>query len=118
MQAAIKKVKEHDLLDDANGGPYVDTIYSYTKFLEHAYPVKPRFLTGQKEISHKMRTILVDWIVQVHQRFKLQNETLHLTVAIMDRYLSKVHDLPRKEMQLIGLTAMLLASKYEGKDLS
>jgi hypothetical protein len=76
--------------------------------------VKPRFLDGHKEVSHKMRTILVDWIVQVHQRFKLQNETLHLTVAIMDRYLSKVPDLPRKEMQMIGLTAMLLASKYEG----
>ena len=114
LQEAIKKVEEHDNKDDGNGGPYVNEIYDYTKYLEHAYAVKPRFLDGHKEVSHKMRTILVDWIVQVHQRFKLQNETLHLTVAIMDRYLSKVPDLPRKEMQMIGLTAMLLASKYEG----
>jgi len=114
LQEAIKKVEELDNKDDGNGGPYVNEIYDYTKYLEHAYAVKPRFLDEHKEVSHKMRTILVDWIVQVHQRFKLQNETLHLTVAIMDRYLSKVQDLPRKEMQMIGLTSMLLASKYEG----
>nr|CBZ41115.1 Cyclin Bc protein [Oikopleura dioica] len=113
LQEAIKKVEELDNKDDGNGGPYVNEIYDYTKYLEHAYAVKPRFLDEHKEVSHKMRTILVDWIVQVHQRFKLQNETLHLTVAIMDRYLSKVQDLPRKEMQMIGLTSMLLASKYE-----
>ena len=34
-----------------------------------------------------MRTILIDWLVQVHLRFSLLQETLYLTVAIIDRFL-------------------------------
>jgi len=35
-----------------------------------------------------MRAILVDWLIEVHSKFKLQHETLFITTSIIDRYLS------------------------------
>ena len=83
----------------------------------------------QSEINEKMRAILIDWLIQVHLRFGLLAETLYLTVTIIDRYLSvgilpreapysatlslQVHEVKKSDLQLIGVTAMLIASKYE-----
>lgn len=64
------------------------------------------------EISARMRAILVDWLVQVHSRFQLLQETLYLTVAVLDRFLQVQPVSPRK-LQLVGVTAMLVACKYE-----
>lgn len=48
--------------------------------------INPHFLDG-REINGRMRAILVDWLVQVHSKFRLLQETLYMCVAIMDRYL-------------------------------
>ena len=59
-----------------------------------------------------MRAILVDWIIEVHLKFKLMPETLFITVSIIDRFLERVQ-IKRHNLQLVGVTAMLIASKYE-----
>lgn len=59
-----------------------------------------------------MRAILVDWITEVHLKFKLLPETLFITINLIDRYLSVV-SIKRNNLQLVGVTAMLIASKYE-----
>ena len=59
-----------------------------------------------------MRAILIDWLVEVHLKFKLMVETLYLTVNLIDRYLEK-EQITRNKLQLVGVTAMFLASKYE-----
>jgi hypothetical protein len=59
-----------------------------------------------------MRAILVDWLVEVHMKFRLVPETLYLAVNILDRYLSIV-DVERSRLQLVGVTALFIASKYE-----
>lgn len=66
----------------------------------------------QSDVNEKMRAILVDWLVDVHIRFKLLPETLFLTVNIVDRYL-ELNCVPRQRLQLVGTSAMLIASKYE-----
>ncbi|KAK9266076.1 hypothetical protein L1049_003538 [Liquidambar formosana] len=66
----------------------------------------------QPEINEKMRAILVDWLIEVHNKFELMPETLYLTINIVDRFLS-VKTVPRRELQLVGISAMLMASKYE-----
>ncbi|KHJ79089.1 cyclin domain protein [Oesophagostomum dentatum] len=60
----------------------------------------------------KMRSILVDWLVQVHTRFHLLPETLHLTVYLLDVMLSRTK-VDKNELQLVGVASMLVASKYE-----
>jgi hypothetical protein len=61
-----------------------------------------------------MRAVLIDWLVDVHIQFSMLQETLYLTVAILDRFLQKsAKDIPRKSLQLVGVAAMFIASKYE-----
>lgn len=69
-------------------------------------------MTRQTHINEKMRAILVDWLVEVHLKFKLVPETLYLTVNIIDRYLH-LQVVERTNLQLVGVSALLLASKYE-----
>ena len=69
-------------------------------------------MSAQSDINASMREILVDWLIEVHLKFKLLPETLYLTVNLIDRYLEKQNVL-RNKLQLVGVTAMLIASKYE-----
>lgn len=63
----------------------------------------------QPDITNSMRAILVDWLVEVGEEYKLQNETLYLAVNYIDRFLSSMSVL-RGKLQLVGTAAMLLAS--------
>mmetsp|Transcript_20675 Transcript_20675/g.43497 ORF Transcript_20675/g.43497 Transcript_20675/m.43497 type:complete len:442 (+) Transcript_20675:81-1406(+) len=67
---------------------------------------------SEQRINADMRAILVDWLVDVHSRFRLAPETLYLSVNIVDRYCSKAH-VTRSTFQLVGVTALFLACKYE-----
>lgn len=69
-------------------------------------------MNSQPEINEKMRAILVDWLIEVHNRFELMPETLYLTINLVDRFLS-AKAVPRRELQLVGIGAMLIACKYE-----
>lgn len=70
------------------------------------------YIGSQPELNTSMRSILVDWLIEVHHKFELNPETLYLTINIVDRYLETQTTL-RKELQLVGMGAMLVASKYE-----
>ena len=59
-----------------------------------------------------MRAMLIDWIIDVHFKFKLKADTLFLTVWLIDKYLS-MKKIKRSKLQLIGVTCMLIACKYE-----
>lgn len=78
---------------------------------EGTYAAKP-YMTIQEDINIKMRSILVDWLVEVHYKFKLQAPTLWLCVNIIDRYLSAVA-IPRGRLQLVGVCSLLIACKFE-----
>ena len=99
---------------------YVNEIYAYMRELESRLAVREQYLegvvavSGRTSIKPKMRNLLADWLVEVHQQFSLMQETLYLAIAIMDRFLQvKAADLPTKQLQLVGITAMFIASKYE-----
>jgi hypothetical protein len=59
-----------------------------------------------------MRAILIDWIIDVHNKFKMIPQTFFLTVNVIDRFLEHF-ECERSKLQLIGITALFLASKYE-----
>ncbi|KAJ0020728.1 hypothetical protein Pint_31519 [Pistacia integerrima] len=90
---------------------YVDDIYKYYNLAEDEGRVHD-YMDAQPEINEKMRSILVDWLTEVHRKFQLMPETLYLTLNIVDRFLSK-EDVPRRELQLVGISSMLIACKYE-----
>ncbi|XP_075118510.1 G2/mitotic-specific cyclin-B1 [Leptodactylus fuscus] len=107
----IKDVDEEDSDNPMLCSDYVKDIYCYLMDLEAKQAIKPDYLQGQ-DINGNMRAILVDWLVQVHMRFKLLQETMLMTVCILDRFL-QVNPVPKKLLQLAGVTSMFIASKYE-----
>ncbi|ONK76626.1 uncharacterized protein A4U43_C03F30290 [Asparagus officinalis] len=68
--------------------------------------------TVQRDITHSMRGILIDWLVEVSDEYGLVPDTLYLAVNIIDRFLSQNY-IERQRLQLLGITSMLIASKYE-----
>jgi len=72
----------------------------------------PTYMDGQTEIQWEMRRTLVDWLLQVHLRYHMLPETLWIAVNIVDRFLSK-RVVSLVKLQLVGLTAMFIAAKYE-----
>ncbi|KAI7597837.1 hypothetical protein KC319_g23112, partial [Hortaea werneckii] len=91
---------------------YGDEIFSYMRNLEKRMAPNPRYMEQQQEIQWSMRSVLIDWVIQVHGRFNLLPETLFLTVNYIDRFLScKIVSLGK--LQLVGATAIFVAAKYE-----
>ncbi|KAG6679051.1 hypothetical protein I3842_14G111400 [Carya illinoinensis] len=90
---------------------YVDDMYNFYKHAEDSSKVYD-YMATQPDINAKMRSILVDWLIEVHRKFELMPETLYLTINIVDRFLS-VKSVSRRELQLVGISSMLIASKYE-----
>jgi cyclin B len=70
------------------------------------------YMENQADINEKMRAMLIDWIIDVHFKFKLKSDTLFLTVWLIDRYLSE-KQMKRGRLQLLGVTSMLISCKYE-----
>ena len=68
--------------------PYLLSWLLAVFIVQKKYMVSSDFLVHQREITSPMRCVLIDWLIQVQQRFKLLQETLYVTVSIIDRYLS------------------------------
>nr|CAI5852422.1 unnamed protein product [Callosobruchus analis] len=66
----------------------------------------------QPDVTSDMRTILIDWLVEVAEEYRLSTESLYLAVNFIDRFLSYM-SVVRTKLQLVGTAAMFLASKYE-----
>lgn len=108
----MSDIDEADAGDPMAVSEYVQDIYSLYKTRENLSCVPQDYMSQQLDINERMRAILIDWLIEVHMKFELMDETLFLTVNIIDRYLSR-HRVMRKHLQLVGVTAMLLACKYE-----
>ncbi|KAI8800606.1 G2/mitotic-specific cyclin B [Cladochytrium replicatum] len=103
---------EEDLGDPMMVAEYVVEIFEYMRELEIQTLPNPTYIDNQQELSWKMRLVLIDWLIDVHNRFKLLPETLFLAVNIVDRFLS-LRVVSMVKLQLVGVTAMFIASKYE-----
>ncbi|KAG2498525.1 hypothetical protein HYH03_003775 [Edaphochlamys debaryana] len=108
----LPDIDSGDRLNPLMAADYVNDIYYFYKRVEPKYKVPHDYMTKQTDINDKMRAILIDWLVEVHLKFKLMPETLFLTVNLIDRFLTE-KQVTRKNLQLVGVTSMLIASKYE-----
>lgn len=92
---------------------YVTDIYANLRAAELRRRPSSNFMeTLQRDINSSMRGILVDWLVEVAEEYKLVPDTLYLTCSFIDRYLS-ANVVTRNRLQLLGVSSMLIAAKYE-----
>ncbi|TYI21694.1 hypothetical protein ES332_A06G055900v1 [Gossypium tomentosum] len=93
--------------------PSVHVIYKNLRASEAKKRLSTDFMDMvQKDINANMRAILIDWLVEVTEEYRLVPETLFLTVNYIDRYLSG-NSINRQQLQLLGVACMMIASKYE-----
>uniref|UniRef100_A0A8C7RZ26 Cyclin B3 n=1 Tax=Oncorhynchus mykiss TaxID=8022 RepID=A0A8C7RZ26_ONCMY len=90
---------------------YAKEIFDYLKAREEKF-ILSDYMSIQPSLNSGMRAILVDWLVEVQENFELNHETLYLAVKVTDHFLS-VAPVNRENLQLIGSTALLIASKFE-----
>ena len=118
MKIEEKEIFKFDFIKDEElvkySGEYLNEIYTNLLYDEMKLIYRPKFgyMDIQKDINHQMRAILVDWLVEVHFRFKLKNETLFQTVRIIDTYLS-MSPIIRARLQLLGIAALLISCKSQ-----
>lgn len=101
-------------LDDPQAcAPYAAAIFQHLREAEKLRRPNPAYLDQfQNDMNSKMRAILVDWLVEVAEEYKLCADTLYLTVNYIDRFLSR-HMVQRSQLQLVGVACMWVAAKYE-----
>ncbi|ORX90513.1 hypothetical protein K493DRAFT_230414 [Basidiobolus meristosporus CBS 931.73] len=112
---SIESIEERDKGDIGMVSEYSDDIFMYMKELELKMLPSDNYMEHQPELEWRMRRILLDWIIQVHERFRMLPETLYLCVNYIDRFLS-VKEISIDKLQLVGITALFIAAKYEELD--
>ncbi|QPG73615.1 G2/mitotic-specific cyclin [Brettanomyces nanus] len=91
---------------------YVNEIFDYLHELELKTLPDANYLHWQRNFRPKMRSILVDWMVEVHLKFRLLPETLYLAINIMDRFMSR-ETVQVDRLQLLATGSLFIAAKYE-----
>ncbi|KAL6473209.1 hypothetical protein MHYP_G00193970 [Metynnis hypsauchen] len=115
LDASMQSLSEEDLApseDVLSVAEYAEDIHKHLRESELRYRSKPGYMRKQPDITNCMRVILVDWLVEVAEEYKLCSETILLAVNYLDRFLSCMSVL-RGKLQLVGTAAILVAAKYE-----
>ncbi|XP_029304232.1 cyclin-A1 isoform X2 [Cottoperca gobio] len=92
---------------------YAEDIHLHLRESEMKSRPRLGYLEKHPEITNGMRVILVDWLVEVVQEYRLRSETLHLAVNYLDRFLSYTAYVKRGKLQLVGTAALMIAAKFE-----
>uniref|UniRef100_A0A673LTN5 Cyclin A1 n=1 Tax=Sinocyclocheilus rhinocerous TaxID=307959 RepID=A0A673LTN5_9TELE len=109
MDSSMLSLPEDDASpEDILCEEYAEDIHRYLRECEVKYRPKPGYMRKQPDITSGMMIILVDWLVEVGEEYKLCSETLYLAVNYLDRFLSCMSIL-RVKLQLVGTAAVLLA---------
>ncbi|EGV65846.1 G2/mitotic-specific cyclin [Yamadazyma tenuis] len=103
---------EEDMDDPLMVSEYVNEIYPYLHELECKTLPDPQYIFKQRHLKPKMRSILVDWLVEMHSRFRLLPETFYLAINIMDRFMS-LEIVQIDKLQLLATGSLFIAAKYE-----
>ena len=113
ITATQQLIDEHDKDNQINFSSYAQRIVNNWLKQEDKFRCMPNYLDGQNDVKSYMRETMIDWLVDVNNRFRHRRETLYLCVNIVDRYVyytirDKSDSVSRSNYQLVGITAYLI----------
>ncbi|CAD8134305.1 unnamed protein product [Paramecium octaurelia] len=93
---------------------YNQQFFQYLLSQEYKFLVSNNYMNEQQQpdLNARMRSILADWLVDVHLNFKLRDETFYITLHLIDRFVN-IQKTTRQQLQLVGYASLFLACKYE-----
>ncbi|KAI9230607.1 MAG: cyclin-like protein [Piptocephalis tieghemiana] len=106
------KLDEEDKHDPTMMSDYAEMINEQNLEREKRTHPDPAYMDQQREITHENRSTLVQWMIAVHDKFRLKAETLYLAVNIVDRFLS-LRVAALNKLQLVGIASLFAAAKYQ-----
>lgn len=113
MLQTTQSLREDQWNDPMLVAEYAGEIFGYLFDSEPGVMADPKYANNQQhEISWKMRSVLVDWVIEIHYLFDLLPETLFLAVNIIDRFLS-LRTVALGKLQLVGISSLYIATKFE-----
>ncbi|XP_067929944.1 G1/S-specific cyclin-E-like [Watersipora subatra] len=90
-----------------------EEVWSVMRAKEKRYIRDKNLFIKHPQLQCRMRAILLDWIIEVCEVYRLHRETFYLATEFIDRYLSTKHDVAKYQLQLIGVTSLFMAAKLE-----
>lgn len=113
--AEVSRVGDPNVLGDGNECDV--EIYKFMIETEQTEPrPSPYLFDRQSNITPRMRSTVIDWIVEIHRRFKMHDDTLYMAMHIMDMYLTEC-DLDKACYQRLSCAALMLAAKSEERSV-
>ncbi|CAG9097726.1 unnamed protein product [Plutella xylostella] len=117
--AGVPDFDQENWNDQFQVSNYAMDIFNYLKGREHIFQIDD-YLQRSKGITSWMRSLLVDWMVEVQESFELNHETLYLAVKLVDLYLTRAtrkqkdkDPLTKEELQLLGASSLFIAAKFD-----
>jgi Cyclin, N-terminal domain len=91
----------------------LEELYKVMRERETRYQPSIHCLDNHPQLNYMMRAVLVDWMCEVSKEYELSRETLHMAVNYVDRFLASESNVAREKFQLVGVTALFVASKID-----
>ncbi|WFC99770.1 G2/mitotic-specific cyclin [Malassezia yamatoensis] len=101
-----------DIDDPLMVAEYVEEIFAYMRQIELQCMPNGSYMAMQRDLNWHLRGVLADWLIETHSKFRLLPETLFLALNVVDRFLS-LRTISLSKLQLVGVTALFVAAKYE-----
>ena len=112
LESKLSDADRKDINKLAYCAEYAGGICTYMCERQKVTAARCGYMKNQPEINEKMRTVLIDWMCAVSEKFNLLHETLFLAANIVDRFL-ELEKVTKSKLQLVGVAALVIASKYE-----
>lgn len=106
---SINELKQFKSWNSSNLNAMYQSIL--TNDSENYLNIKPKF-NNQTDVTAIHRTILVDWLINVHLYFKLSDECLFLSIKIIDTFLARIKNFTKNKIQLLGICSLQISSKF------
>jgi cyclin B len=74
--------------------------------------VAQNYFALQTDMSPRIRAVLVDWIIEIHLKYKMQPLTLWMIINVFDRFLATTF-MSRNRLQLAAIVSLFICCKFE-----
>jgi hypothetical protein len=112
-KTSVNKYME-TVLNECDNSNVIDADFIFKMMSREAdYASDPNYLNRHPDLKQEFRAILLDWIMELCEEFGFKRDTFYYCVNHIDRYLSRVEDVTKANLQLVGAACLSIAAKFE-----
>ncbi|KAK7114281.1 G1/S-specific cyclin-E-like [Littorina saxatilis] len=90
-----------------------EEVWDSMKAKEEKYLHSMNIFLQHPDVKPNMRAVLLTWLTEVCEVYKLHKETYYMAMDFIDRFLLATNGMKTSQLQLLGVTALFVAAKIE-----